>query len=126
MEGKLEILAWNCRSLLSKLSYFKVRLYCLKPHVVCLSETWLRANREPNFINYRSFFKHRQDQAGGSICILVRSDVSVITHDLRMFIGGKLEIQSIAVVAGKKYITLVNLYNPCNDVSEQEFYFYFE
>ena len=32
----LNILQWNCHSLYSKLTPFKIHLYAKKPHIVCL------------------------------------------------------------------------------------------
>ena len=125
MEGELNILAWNCRSILSKLSDFKIGLYTIKPHIVCLSETWLRENRESSFINYRAIYKHRHGQAGGGIAILVRSDLATCDKPLMYFPGGKLEIQAIRVICDCLHIDLINLYNPSAVITENEFDFYF-
>ena len=110
---------------MSKLSDFKIRLYTIKPHVVCLSGTWLRENREPSFINYCAFYKHRHEQAGGGIAILVRSDLAIRDKTLVYFPGGKLEIQTITIMCDHLHIDLINLYNPSAIISENEFDFYF-
>lgn len=86
---------------------------------------WLKTNREPSFINYRSIYKHRQFQAGGDIAILVRNDLSVVDKNFSLFNNGKLEIQAITFIAGGKHIDLINLYNPGGNISELEFNFYF-
>jgi hypothetical protein len=63
---EVKISRWNCRSLGNKLSNFKLHIYATKPHVVCLSETWLSQNHEPKVVKYSAVYKHREaPQPGG-------------------------------------------------------------
>ena len=102
----LKIISWNCRSLYTKLSEFKTRLYAETPHVVCLCETWLKENRLPSFKNYKSFFKCREVRAGGGLAILVRNDVSVSEIDLGQYQQGLLETQSVRVYGINQHLDL--------------------
>ena len=120
----LSILAWNCHSLYSKLSFFKVKLYALKPHIVCLCETWLKDNFLPSFINYTPFFISRSNRPGGGLAILVRNDVCVQKKDLSLFPAGQLEIQAITVYSQNFLLDICHLYNPCVTVSSSEFNHY--
>ena len=76
MDSNLNIVTWNCRSIMSNLSLFKVFLYSNKPPIVCLCETWLKPSNEPSFINYSGIWTHRAGpQPGGGIAFLIRNDI---------------------------------------------------
>ena len=55
---QLFIIAFNCKSINTKLGEFKLYLYRKKPHIVCLCEIWLVLSREPTFFNCRCMWKH--------------------------------------------------------------------
>jgi len=124
MEQQFKMLTWNCRSLQSNLSCFKIKLYTVKPHIAFLTETWLK-HREPKFINYRAYFKHRDDRPHGGLAILVRNDVTIVPKDVQAYPGGKLEFQSLSMINNKLKYDLLNLYNPGESISEAEYLFYF-
>ena len=91
--NKMSILQWNCRSLYGKLSHFKINLIKYRPHVVCLTETWLKPEREPKFANYTKFLCNREDStSGGGLAILVRNDIICKSETLPLFDQGKLEV----------------------------------
>ena len=120
----LSILSWNSRSLYSNLAEFKIYLYVNKPHLACICETWLKESREPCFVGYSPYFKHRTDRLGGGLLILVRNDLCVIEKQLNIFQNGNLEIQAVSLY-GKEKIDVFNLYNPSRPVTKEEFMFYF-
>lgn len=120
-----EILTWNCRSLYSKLSYFKIRLYAEKPHIACLTETWIKENRLPTFINYTCYFKCRQDRPGGGIAILIRNDLNASQVTLNEFQHGKLEIQAVTIYGNGNKLNIMNIYNPNEIISFAEYDHYF-
>ena len=121
----LNVYIWNARSLNKRLSEFKFKLYSEKPYLVLISETWIKANREPTFINYSTVFKHRTTANGGGLACLIRGDVNYLCNDLSPFPGGKLEIQAITVVSGADKIDFMNVYNPNENISPQEFVHFF-
>ena len=94
---KLNLLSWNARSLYHKLSHFKTNLDKYNPHVVCLSETWIRDNRIPCFKNYETYLCNRVGSVGGGIAILVRLDLIYVELPLIPFRNGMLEIQAIII-----------------------------
>ena len=124
--NSLSFVQWNCHSLYSNLSHFKLFLYNYKPHVVCLSETWLKADRLPSFVNYTSFFKLRLNRQGGGLAFLIRNDLCVMDKTLEDFPEGQLEAQAVTVCGCDSRIDILNLYNPSCNVSEQEFRYYFD
>ena len=83
-DSNLSILQWNCHSLYNKLIHFKNFLYSRNSHVVCLCETWLRDNYEPEFKYYKKYICNRDEQGGG-IAILVRNDLISFDKPLNMF-----------------------------------------
>ena len=108
----MKILQWNCHSLYNKLCRFKVHLYNNLPHIVCLSETWLKQSHEPNFINYTKYLCNRESSQGGGIGILVRNDIISMEKALSLFPNGKLEIQAISIFNKNIKIDIMNVYNP--------------
>ena len=121
----LNIISWNCHSLLPKLAYFKIKLYNKKPHIVCLCETWLKDNFVPTFINYTTYFLNRPSKQGGGIAILVRNDVPSLKKDIHLFQSGFLEVQAVTVLNLGSSIDILNIYNPNNIISLQEYEHYF-
>ena len=124
-QKSLEIIIFNCRSIYSRLSELKVYLYANKPHIVCLTETWLMQDSLPNFINYHSFWKIRSGAQGGGIGILVRSDLSSYPTDL-LFNNCKLEVQAQTVQMLDFKLEIMNIYNPAGNANFEQFNFYFQ
>ena len=52
MAKDLKIVNWNCRSIFSNLGEFQKFLDDAKPHLVGLTETWLKPNKTVNFKGY--------------------------------------------------------------------------
>ena len=123
VQDPIKLLQWNCRSLLSNLSQFKIFLYTHKPHVACLCETWLSPSRTPSFINYVALYSHRPGpQPGGGLAFLVRSDVSHVPFPLNPFPQGSLECACISLyLADSSVINVINVYNPNRSVAIAEF-----
>ena len=113
LDPNLSIISWNCRSILSNLSVFKIFLYSNKPHIVCLCETWLKPSKEPTFINYTCIWKHRTGlQQGGGLAFLIRNDIHYGHKTLNVLNNSKLEVQAIKIIANSELtIDLLNLYN---------------
>ena len=121
----IKIIQWNCRSLYQKLTRFKDFLYREEPHVCCLSETRLKKEAEPIFINYNAYYEHRLEKDGGGLAILVRKDVNFRVKLLDKYVAGNLEIQAITMEGTPNPIDIINLYNPCKNVLKTEFEHYF-
>ena len=124
-ETNLRMIQWNSRSLYPKLTRSKNYLYETKPHICCISETWLKKEKEPLFINYSAYYSHRSNKEGGGLAILTRKDIKHIPIDLKPYSGGKLEVQAITVNCELKKIDIMNIYNPNEVVKKAEFIHYF-
>ena len=97
----LNMLVWNCHSIYNKLSNFKIKLYSNRPHVVCLTETWIKDNREPCFINYSKYLCNRETGQGGGLAILIRNDLINAKKDVTPFPNGYLEVQAVLISSYK-------------------------
>ena len=125
MDSQLFILNLNCRSIYSKLSELKILIYCQKPHIVCLTETWAVQDRLPTFVNYRAFWQNRTGNRGGGLAILARSDVVTLENSLNYLQNSALEAQMITIIMSNFKIDLLNIYNPERDSSREKFLHYF-
>lgn len=122
----LQIISWNCRSIYNKLFELKKYIYIRKPEIVCLQETWIKAEYLPAFINYSVFFKNRPGRAGG-LAIITRNDLVSEELELQAFQNGKLEIQRVKIKlqnGRRNFIEIVNLYNPNESITEGEYRHY--
>ena len=122
---QFKMISWNCHSIYNKLSHLKVKVYSSHPHVVCLCETWIKNDRLPKFINYKTYYVNRPASSGGGIAILVRSDLQCVGKSLAPFPNGRLEIQALKIVNGRQHIDIMNVYNPNLTISTNEFQHYF-
>ena len=120
----LSVVSLNCCSLYARLAEVKLLLYCTKPSVMCLTETWTNDRCLPSFCNYDCFWRHRGAQGGG-LCILVRRDLCCRSIDLLPFQVGLLEVQAVTVLLGSgSTLDILNVYNPNAAVTPQELLFY--
>lgn len=122
----LQLISWNCRSIYNKLFELKKYIYIRKPEIVCLQETWIKAEYLPAFINYSVFFKNRPGRAGG-LAIITRNDLVSEELELQAFQNGKLEIQRVKIKlqnGRRNFIEIVNLYNPNESITEGEYRHY--
>ena len=76
----LIFLVWNCHSINSNIIEFKNHLYRSKPHVICLSETWLKLVDRLKISGYSIYRKDRFGKAGG-VAILVHDNLLSRNHD---------------------------------------------
>ena len=72
----INIVQWNCRSLLPKLSSFEQLLTQEKVHVAVLNETWLDPETSIRVRNY-NMFRHDRDSAYGGVAILTHRTLQV-------------------------------------------------
>ena len=126
VNNNLKLLLWNCHSLYNKLSHFKIHIYVNKPHVICLTETWIKSDRLPSFVGYSSYYNLRDQQGGGGTVILIRNDVCTYNKQIKIYKNGFLEIIAITIYnKNNDPIDIMNVYNANFDVTKAEFNHYF-
>jgi hypothetical protein len=108
------IIFWNARSLLTNLSEFKVYLYCVKPAIVFISETWLKFRNTLTFVNYNQVRLDRQNRCGGGILFLIRKDVLYNCIPLTAFPNGNMEVLGILVTFHNFCCAILGIYNPAS------------
>ena len=122
-KSNIEIMLLNCKSLFKRLSEVRKLLLVKSPDVVCFNETWLE-DRVPKFLGYDSVWKHRNRQGGG-VGILIKNSVTFLNVNLTPYIGGSLEVIAIKVpIKGGRYLYILNIYNPKDTFSFDEFVHY--
>ena len=122
----LLFLLWNARGLQANLLEFQNLVFRKKPQVICVSETWLRPNVRFNLKGYTVFRKDRPpDCVGGGLVILVHNSLSSVESDITLFPGGQMEVLSAKFKLDRDWVDVFNFYNPCLNVSSEEFDFYF-
>ena len=113
MQEKLKIIQWNCKSVnaTGRLSELKVLVYSKKPHIACISETWLNVHNSVNIKGYKILRKDRiRDHAGG-LMFLVREDIGFRNFNIDN-ISNIIEAQAIEISLGRDNVTLLHVYNP--------------
>ena len=125
VNDNFNIIQFNCRSLYTKLVEFKVYLYSRKPHMVCLSETWIVQGKLPNFFNYSAIWNNRVNNRGGGVGILLRNDVVAQQCNLVMHNHSRLEVQSVLIKMVHYDLHVMNIYNPGDNVPINIFNHYF-
>ena len=87
---------------------------------MCLCETRAQRGRVV-FEGYRTEWKARLDRGGGGLCVLVRRDIAYSLLDLRSFPNAALEVLGVRIFTSLGILDIVDIYNPCLDVSFAEF-----
>lgn len=73
--NSLRIVNWNARSVLPKKAELETLVQVHQPHVVCITETWLRSDKNFFFFGYRVYRKDRIHGRGGGVAILVVNEI---------------------------------------------------
>ena len=102
----------NCNSINTKLVDIKLLVYNNKPDFVAFSETWLKKDKIPTFVNYTSEWKNRPSQTGGGLGFLIKRGIQYSTLVLTPYPNGVLEFQAIKIYNNQQFITILSIYNP--------------
>ena len=123
----LVVLLWNSHSLLSNLIEFKDYIDRKKPHIICITETWLRLYQNINIKNYTTYRHDRIDgHRGGGVAILVdKNIVSSYNNTYKYYPNGIMEALVINLSLSGHNGNICLLYNPVKFVPVEEFDFYF-
>ena len=112
----LNILQWNCRSILRKLPEFKNYLNNLKiiPDIICLQETFLNYRCNPQIVGYTMLRKDRGTPTGGvGIAIPIRNNIYFT--ELRSI---DTEWQGVEEIMGIQVedLNIINVYNKPSNI----------
>ena len=111
----ISILQWNARSLVANGQEFKKFVSSMqdKPNIICIQETWLRAQWDFIIQGYTAIRNDRMMGKGGGVAIFVRNGIRFSIVQL----GRECESVTIKIWTGKYELTIINYYNPCNKLS---------
>ena len=125
-EFGLVLLVWNCYSINSNLIEFKNYIYNNKPHIICLTETWLKLIDKFKIPGYKIYRKDRFGNGGG-VSILICDSIKSRNHGTFSYYNdGVLETLVVQVQFRNVWADICVMYNPCKIVSQNEFLFYFD
>ena len=125
-EDSLNLFQWNCRSIKEnpvRRAELKVLAYAHKPHILCISETWLTQEKPtPDLIKYpKSFRKDRPNREGGGLLTIVREDIIAREIDINTRQDSKIEAQAIEITLKHEKIKLLHIYNPETNININDF-----
>ena len=124
-EKNILLIQLNCNGIQNKLIEIKLYIYTNKPDIVCLCETFVK-RCEPRFVGYKGFWCNREGNRGG-LAILIRRDIPAREKNLTPWSTEvqSLEYQCLQVYMKQQWITIMNVYNPHQDISLEELDHYY-
>ena len=120
MQENLKIIQWNCKSVHAKGRYSELRvlMYNQRPHIACISETWLHVNSKPvNIKGYKTFRKDRIVNNSGGLMFLIREDVNFNQINVNTIFNSRIEAQAIEISLGRDLVQLLHIYNPVTSIN---------
>ena len=111
---ELNILQWNARSLIAHQLELKNFLAStqVKPSLICVQETFLRAGKTFNLHGYSVERRDREGaERGGGVAILIAEGLSYTVVDRPQ------DVEALSIqfsLASKRKITVTNIYHPPN------------
>lgn len=120
IKNKINIIQWNCQSLVPKFSELDAYLHREKIHICILSETWLSYNQQLNIQGFSLFRKDRADGYGG-LAILVHHFIGCVLKNLQLNYNNIDRICiEILNCSNLKYV--IGIYSPPNvPVNKREY-----
>ena len=122
----LLVLIWNARGLQTNLLEFQNYVYKRKPHIMCITETFLKPGTQFKLKGYAVYRSDRAQGRGGGIAILINDKLPSVENNLPQFAGGCMEVMSARCQLDNGWVNIYNFYNPCLNVSSGEFEYYFD
>ncbi|CAH2089919.1 unnamed protein product [Euphydryas editha] len=109
---KLNIIQWNCQSLIPKLSELDSYLHNEKVHICILSETWLQCEHQINLTDYSVFRKDRADGYAG-LAILVHQSINCCLKTLPSNYNN-IDVLCLELLNSNKLQHIIGVYSPTN------------
>ena len=91
----LTVLLWNCRSLYANMIEFKKFISQANPHIICLTETWLKLTDTLKLQPYNIYRKDRFGKGGGVAILVSKTLVSRPHKNFQDFNDALLETLAI-------------------------------
>ena len=125
-KSDLEILQWNSRSVKNKEAELKKDLKKNKYDIVAIQETWLKEKSKISFDSYEIIRNDRKNRQAGGVMFLIKNTLQIQTKNLTLYQNGHCEVQVIQIKLSNGVIDILNIYNPRQILSKNEFNFYLD
>ena len=125
MDNCLDVLQWNARSIMRNLGEFQRIVDEMKPRVICLTETWLKANSNFSLRGYEIFRGDRIDAVAGGVAILVRRELKYSEISLNVYNNGSMDCVALKLTLKTRVLSLLVCYCPPLMLSSDELEFYY-
>lgn len=96
------------------------------PKVFAFCETWLTKNDNFEIRDYIIERKDRTEQRGGGLAICIHNSMQYRKIKLNEKQNNKIETIAIKISYKKKWLNILLIYNPCNNIEQQEIEHYTE
>ena len=120
MPKDLKIVNWNCRSIFSNQGEFQNFLDNSKPHLVGLTETWLKPNKSIKFKGYDVIRRDRVNGLGGGVAVLISRELTYEVVNLHIFRDGNMDCVGVKVQTTGSPISFLFCYSPPGNLSLDE------
>ena len=123
-DKNLNIIQANVRSIYAPGRYAetKIMAYSKKPHLICISESWLKNSSKPtDLIGYHEIRKDRQDREGGGLIFLVRDNLKYKHIHINTNQNGIIEADAIEINLAHDKVKILHIYNPEATIDINEF-----
>ena len=109
--NSLNILQWNCRSILNKIDRFKALIFNHNLDIFCLNETWLVDSKYFRIPQFKIIRKDR-DVAYGGVLIGIRDNIEFKYLDLP--VQSQIEYIAISIKKNAFVFSIICFYIPPN------------
>ncbi len=112
------IIQWNARSLIANGQEFKKVVHEMTdlPDLICIQETWLKSHLDFVIPGYVSIRKDRLRATGGGCATFIKNGVAY----REVTVETQYEYIKVEVWTSLGKITIINYYNPCEQISLME------
>ena len=122
----LSFLQFNCRDIKSSNSELKNYLFSFYPICACLCETFLKPYNKFKIPGYNVLREDRISAPRGGLALLIKDKTPYLELELSPFPDGLLEVQGPKISINSHWVYVLNIYNPCKNISYEEFVHYFD
>ena len=122
----LSFMQFNCQDIRNSSSELKNYLYSFYPICACLSETFLKPKNKFKIPGYKVLRGDRLSAQRGGLAILIKNKTPFMETELAPFPDGFLEVQGVKISINNRWVHVLNVYNPCKNITIEEFEHYFD
>ncbi|XP_063615580.1 uncharacterized protein LOC134788675 [Penaeus indicus] len=119
-----KIILWNIRSIQNKKTELNYLLNKEQPDIIGICETWLKCKDKFNLQNYQVIRKDREDQIGGGLALCIKNDIQSKPITLNDRYSNRIETIGIKINYKNKWLNVLLMYNPCNNLKTEELEYY--